>query len=127
MASQQQVAELVQRFEAMAATNAAITAELNQLRRENQQISQESALIREQANIANQRVAETIPEMLNQLKEAVTSSGSRTDRVQLVDPRGIGKPTVFHSDESKFRPWAKKTESFITGVFRNLSQCLNGP
>ena len=115
----QQLQELAAQVAALMNQNATITSELNDLRRQNQSISQENVQVRAEAAAANQRLAETVPNVLESIQEAVQGR-NRGQRISLVDPKGIGKPQVFHSEEAKFRPWAKKTESFITSIFPEL-------
>ena len=36
--------------------------------------------------------------------------------MNLVEVKGIGKPSVFQSDESKFNEWAKHIEDYLIGI-----------
>ena len=57
----------------------------------------------------------SLPSLVEAVRQSATRESSRSQ--QLVDTRGIGKPSVFSGDEVKFREWSKKVESFVTGVF----------
>ena len=81
-------------------------------------LGQQNAQVQQAAAAANERLATQVPQLLEGIQQAVTSR--EKTRQTLVDPKGIGKPQMFYSDEHKFRPWAKKTESFITSIFPDL-------
>ena len=49
------------------------------------------------------------------LTAAVKEGGS--GRSGMIDTKGIGKPTIFSNDESKFAVWSKKLENFVSGGF----------
>ena len=56
------------------------------------------------------------------LAAAVKEGGS--SRSGPIDTIGIGKPTVFSNDESKFAAWSKKLENFVSGGFDERARKL---
>ena len=46
------------------------------------------------------------------------------NRSGLIDTKGIGKPTIFSHDESKFAVWSKKLENFVSGGFDERARKL---
>ena len=50
---------------------------------------------------------------------------SERSRVNLVDVKGVGKPSVFQNDESKFYERAKKIEDLLVDTERHLEGMLS--
>ena len=44
--------------------------------------------------------------------------------MNLVDVKGVGKPSVFQNGESKFYAWAKKIEDYLVGIELHLEATL---
>lgn len=84
------------------------------LQTELQQLSQQNANL-QQTTVAALQSLTVLPDLVKTLKEQMDKGGTK-EKPQLVDNKGIGKPSVFNNEEDKFRSWAAKTESFMRGV-----------
>ena len=47
-----------------------------------------------------------------------------SNKRQLVDPKGIGKPTVFKSEQGKWPHWAFKFENLVNSIFSRAREVL---
>ena len=61
--------------------------------------------------------------LIEVLADQVRVLSERT-RENLVDIRGVGNPSVFQNDESKFYEWAKKIEDYLIGLESHLDMML---
>ena len=79
-------------------------------------LSQENETLRQERTASWGQLPELVAAMRLQA-EASQAQAQRVQRVQLVDTRGIGRPSTFSGKEEDFRAWAAKTESFVISVF----------
>ena len=61
---------------------------------------------------------------LVQVQTELVKSLSGRDRVQLVDNKGIRKPSSFNGTEASFLPWKTKLELFVCNVFPDMAGAL---
>ena len=70
-----------------------------------------------------QNIAQGLAELLGAITTVLDLAQAPTRRM-LVDPKGLGKPSVFSGREEDFYVWAKKVENHVSGVFPNVRGAL---
>ena len=60
-------------------------------------------------------------EPMERLTRVVASSRQKQS---LVDPRGLGKPNTYDSDQKKWATWSFKTVNYFTAVFAEARRML---
>ena len=89
---------------------------------------QVNALMSQNAALEAQLVSQqSIAQGLAELPGAITTVLSRSQapmRRMLVDPKGLGKKTVFSGREEHFYVWTKMVENYVSGVFPNVRGAL---
>ena len=91
-------------------------------------LSQVNALMTQNDALHAQLVSQqNIAQGLAELPGAITTVLSRSQapmRRMLVDPKGLGKPSVFSGKEEHFYVWTKKVENYVSSVFPNVRGAL---
>ena len=110
------VQEIEQRLAAAQAESARAQAEAAQARQESRELRSEI-----RANMGG------IPHAIGEIGRIVERAVSQREQpyTNLVDSRGIGRPTVFTEKEDDFRNWSRKTENYIVaGLGEGFRQIL---
>ena len=75
------------------------------------------------AQLQQQRVQEL--EAMNKLQATIIADReARKEKVQLVDVKGIGKPTVFNSDMKAWSSWSFKLGNFLEGAATGIKEAM---
>jgi len=114
-AMEEQLQQLQQQMAEMARQLNGMGFELQAARAENVQLRQ----VRDDSWQALQQVPGLVAAVTEQTQQMVKRS-----RQTLVDNKGLGKPVPFKNDEKEFIIWARKTESYMTGVYPELEPVL---
>ena len=65
-------------------------------------------------------------EAMTRLQQTIiTERESNKKRVQLVDVKGIGKPSVYNSDMKSWSSWSFKLQNFMEGVVSGIKEALD--
>ena len=65
-------------------------------------------------------------EAMTKLQQTIiTEREASKKRVQLVDVKGIGKPSVYNSDMKSWSSWAFKLQNFMEGVVSGIKEALD--
>ena len=79
-------------------------------------VAEAAAQTQQQTMQALQQLPATLATALNQ---------ARGDQKKtLVDTKGLGKPSVFDNDEKNFLKWARRTQNFMSSVYKGLTPIL---
>ena len=75
---------------------------------------------REQSGLA------ALPDLVRVLKDSSDRQVASQERAsrQLVDARGLGKPTTFTGKEEDYQPWSTKVMSCVNAVYAGLDDVL---
>ena len=79
--------------------------------------------MREESQTRGSQTGASMIQLMDRMSEQLRRMAER-DRPSLVDTRGIGKPTVFKSEEPRFIEWSGKTEDYLIGIEPKLADML---
>ena len=75
------------------------------------------------ANLQGQRLQEL--EAVNRLQASVIADReAKKEKVQFVDIKGIGRPTIFNSDMKAWSSWSFKLGNFLEGVTNGIKDAM---
>ena len=73
----------------------------------------------------------TMPQLLTEmvksnkeLVEAMAKKESPGEKLQLVDNKGLGKPTTFSGEHEQFLPWRHRMASYVCSIHQDLREVL---
>ena len=73
----------------------------------------------------------TMPQILTEmvksnkeLVEAMAKKENPGERLQLVDNKGLGKPTTFSGEHEQFLPWRHRMASYVCSIHQDLQEVL---
>ncbi|CAK0894978.1 unnamed protein product, partial [Prorocentrum cordatum] len=85
------------------------------LERDNAQMVEELRRVRQEG--PHQQIVEAF-------REALEETRGRRSGGNLIDTKGLNKPSVFSDDESSFITWSRKLENFVANVYREARELL---